>query len=120
MLQIKSLGSVTIKSVNYDTLLDLLKNASRRIKESYSIVNRVLLFGSFAKGNYTPESDVDIVIVVKQINEPFLERSDPFLNFFNELPFDINLMVYTEEEIEKMLAEGNCFIKNVLAEAFDL
>jgi predicted nucleotidyltransferase len=111
---------VTIKSVQYKSLLSVLETVSQRIKDTYPEVNKIFLFGSFAKRNYTPESDVDIVIVVKQSSEPFLERSEPFLDFFTEIPFDINLMVYTEEEIEKMLAEGNSFIKNVLADAIKL
>jgi predicted nucleotidyltransferase len=120
MLQIKSSGSVTIKSVQYNALLAILGTVSQKIKNTYPAVNKIVLFGSFAKGNYTPESDVDIVIVVKQINEPFLQRSDSFLDLFTEIPFDINLMVYTEEEIDKMFADGNSFIKNILAEAMEL
>jgi len=120
MLHIKSSDGVTIKSVQYDALLQALTCASGRIKEAYPTVARVLLFGSFAKGNYTPESDVDVVIIVKQIEEPFIKRSDAFMRFFTDVPFDLNIIVYTEAEIEKMLGEGNGFIKNVLKEAGEL
>jgi predicted nucleotidyltransferase len=120
MLHIKSSDGVTIKSVQYDALLHELTLAAKRIKEAYPTVARVLLFGSFAKGNYTPESDVDVVIIVKQIDAPFIKRGDAFLKVFSKVPFDLNIMVYTEAEIEKMLGEGNCFIKNVLKEAWEL
>ena len=120
MLHIKSSGSVTIKSVQYNSLLAVLGTVSQRIKDTCPAVNKIILFGSFARGNYSPESDVDILIFVEHSNESFLRRSDLFIDFFREIPFDVNLLVYTEEEINKMLGEGNSFIKNVLAEALEL
>ena len=120
MLHIKSSDGVTIKSVQYDALLHALTCAAKRIKEAYPTVARVLLFGSFVKGNYTPESDVDVVIIVKQIDEPFIKRGDAFMKFFTHVPFDLNIMVYTEAEIEKMLGAENLFIQTVLTEAQEL
>jgi hypothetical protein len=42
------------------------------------------------------------------------------MKYFTDVPFDLNIIVYTEAEIEKMLGEGNGFIKNVLKEAGEL
>ena len=39
--------------------------------------------------------------------EPFLRRADRFLDAFSDLPLDVNLLVYTREEMNRMLAKGN-------------
>jgi len=65
MLQETSLGSVIILSVDYDIFLRSIKEAAAEIKQKHNHVRNVLLFGSFVKKNYTPQSDVDILIIVE-------------------------------------------------------
>ncbi|MBW2370151.1 MAG: nucleotidyltransferase domain-containing protein [Deltaproteobacteria bacterium] len=86
----------------------------------FPLAIKVFLFGSFAAGNYTPESDIDIMIIGKKMNAPFLERRDLFIDFFKEIPFDINLMVYTQEEVSRMKAAGNLFVHHVMETAREL
>jgi predicted nucleotidyltransferase len=119
MLQERFLGSVKILSVNYEELKEALISAARRIKETETGVESVSLYGSFARGDYTPLSDIDLLITVIRTDEPFLERRDRFIGYFH-LPFDVNIIVYTVEEVQSMLAEGNIFLKNVLTEAIHL
>jgi len=120
MLQVKYLDSVKILSVDYDALIKSIGKACTRIRKEYDYVKKILLFGSFLKGNYTPESDVDILIVVKHEDTPFMERRDLFSYFFEDIPFDINILVYTEGELNNMLNKGNLFIKSILFEAREL
>ncbi len=114
MLQEKLLDSVKILSVDYDSLLSALEKISCKIKITRGDVSKILLFGSFATLNYTPESDVDILIILKDSRKNFIERSDEFIPYFREIPFDVNILVYTEEEIKEMQNEENEFIKEVL------
>ena len=81
---------------------------------------QIFLFGSFSKGNFSPESDVDILIIVKKISIPFLERRDQFYKFFKGIPFDVNILIYSEAEIEKMKKNRNLFIIDIMKEAVDL
>jgi predicted nucleotidyltransferase len=37
-------------------------------------VNRVMLYGSFARGNYHENSDIDIAVVVDKIEDDFLQE----------------------------------------------
>lgn len=119
MLQERSLGSVKILSVNYEELIGALKRAARQIKETETGVENVFLFGSFARGDYTPLSDIDILITLARTDQPFLERRDRFIGYFR-IPFDVNIIVYTVEEEQSMLAEGSIFLKDVLTEAVRL
>ena len=49
-----------------------------------------------------------------------MERRDLFSYFFEDIPFDINIFVYTEGELNNMLKKGNLFIKSILFEAREL
>ena len=120
MLQVKYLDSVRILSVDYKALIKSTENACARIRKKYDHVIKILLFGSFLKQNYTPESDVDILIIVKHSDTPFMERRDLFSDFFKDIPFDFNILVYTKDELNNMLDKGNLFIKGVLSEAREL
>jgi len=42
-----------------------------------------------------------------------LERQDDFLDYFRGIPFDINLIVYTKEEFNKMLVDSNNFVLEI-------
>ena len=116
----KYLDSVKVLSVDYDALTKSIGKACTRIRKEYDHVKKILLFGSFLKGNYTPESDVDILILVDEDDTPFIERRDLFTDFFKEIPFDINILVYTEGEISNMLKKGNLFIRGILSEAREM
>ena len=120
MLQIKYLGSVKMLSVDYDLLIESLIKISMSIKNMNPYVSNIFLFGSFSKGNYTPESDVDVLIIVKKAALPFLERRDVFIDFFKDIPFDVNVMVYTKEEIRKIRNMENSFIRKIMGEALEL
>lgn len=77
---------------------------------------RVILFGSFARGDYHALSDVDLLIV-KETETPFIERIGQVLALFDwrdALP--IEPLVYTPDELAHMRQVGNPFIERVLTE----
>lgn len=112
------LGSLEIRWVDREELLKSLKEKVSELKEKRPDVLKVVLFGSFAKGNYTPESDIDFLVVVRKSNKPFLKRRDDFSPFFENLPFDVNPVVYTEDEIANM--DRDDFLKEVFEKAIEL
>jgi len=120
MLREKLFGSVKVISVEYDALIEALKKAAAEIKRGSPDVEKVFLFGSFARGNYTPQSDVDILIVVGHTEKPFLERKDRFASYYSAIPFDVNVLVYSRAEIKRMREGNNRFIEGVLDEAVEL
>lgn len=120
MLQIKSFDSVKISFIDHDQLIDALEKISSRIKSDNRSVQGIFLFGSFQKGNYTPGSDVDVLITLDVTAIKFLERRDHFIDYFEAIPLDVNLIVYTEGEIQKMIQNHNLFIRRVMAEAREL
>ncbi len=79
---------------------------------------RVILFGSYARMEVHKASDLDLIIVAKDVPEKFLKR----LKWAYELlepDFPVDLFVYTPEEIERMQRD-NPFIKRALKEGIVL
>ena len=65
----------------------------------------VYVYGSQVKGNYTPDSDIDVVGIFKKINDKIeskLYKLISFLNYEEDVFIDIHPM--TEHELSK-----NCF-----------
>lgn len=120
MLYERYVSSVGITSVDYQELINQLQHTSRHLQDIYREVKEIYLFGSFARGDYTPESDVDILIVCEYSDKPFLLRSDQFIDSFRSLPFDVNILVYTQEELQRMQKERNPFLLQVYQEARSL
>jgi len=75
---------------------------------------KAVLFGSFARGDAVPGSDVDIVLVLSRSGKDYHDRITEFLP--SRFPVGVDVFPYTEEEIRAMLEEGNRFVASALAE----
>lgn len=70
---------------------------------------KIILFGSYAKGNIRPESDVD-VLIIKQTKKKPAERVAEALNLvWGNVPH-IEPQVLTPEELDQAIAENRFFI----------
>jgi len=78
----------------------------------------VILFGSQARGDYLPYSDIDLIII-SDFNKDFFNRSRKFL-FLNESRYNFEIFCYTEEEFEKMFIKGNALILDAIFEGRSL
>lgn len=120
MLQTRSFGTVEVTSVDRDALLAELGRSAERLSREAAEVEEVRLFGSFARGDHTPESDVDLLIVVSRSDSPFLERADAYRDAFLAIPLDVNLTVYTSDEAIRLRRDGSSFLARITAEALTL
>lgn len=66
---------------------------------------RIILFGSRARGEADPWSDYD-VIVIKRTDRPFLERLREMVPYLVEFGRPADVLVYTPEEFEGMRETG--------------
>jgi predicted nucleotidyltransferase len=62
--------------------------------------DKIILFGSYAKGNFNSDSDLDI-IVVKQSDLPRHKRALEIRKLFYRLLIPIDFKFYTPEEFNK-------------------
>ncbi len=90
---------------------ETLPAAIQRIVEAIQ-PEKIILFGSYARGNPTPDSDVDLLIVW-DTEKPRRERVVEISLLFSPRPFPLDLLVMTPEEIERA-REENFFIAEIL------
>jgi predicted nucleotidyltransferase len=64
------------------------------------------VFGSAATGNISPDSDIDLILVVEKAQRPFVERGFDFLDLFEIYP-KLDILVYTKEEFAQQLADSS-------------
>lgn len=93
--------------------MNKIKEFGRRIGEEFG-AEKVILFGSYAQGTASPDSDVDLLIVApfegKSVNKSVQIR----LKLRPSFPVD--LLVRTPEKIRQRLQIGDQFIKDILEE----
>ena len=74
---------------------------------------RVILFGSHARGEAAAHSDVDLMIVAES-DAPRYKRSRELYKLFRPHPFSMDLIVYTPAEVEKGKRSACSFVSRVL------
>jgi predicted nucleotidyltransferase len=75
---------------------------------------KVILFGSFVRDDFNEGSDIDIV-VIKETTQRFIDRAGEVLSLYRGKR-GLEVLVYTPAEFQKMLEEGNPFIRQVVTE----
>lgn len=91
-----------------------IQSITKQLIEKYD-PERIILFGSAARGDTGPDSDADFLIIKKhtpyygsdRIRElsPIIERNIP-----------VDFFIYRPEEFEKRLEMGDPFLKAILKE----
>jgi predicted nucleotidyltransferase len=76
---------------------------------------KVILFGSRARGDARPGSDFD-VLVIKPSDEPRYRRSVPLYVALADLPVEVEVMVYTPEEVEEWSGVPLAFVTTAVRE----
>ena len=76
---------------------------------------RVILFGSHARGEADENSDVDLMIIAES-ELPRFKRSRKLYKIFRPYQFGMDLVVYTPYEVEKGMGSPVSFVSHVLRE----
>jgi len=80
-----------------------------------SNAERVILFGSHARGDAGKYSDVDLLIIAES-DLPRFKRSRELYKLLRPYPFAMDLIVYTPEEVAKGRRFPGSFVSSVLQE----
>jgi predicted nucleotidyltransferase len=99
--------------------LNLLISRLKNELKDYLI--RVQLFGSKAKGNFKPDSDIDVLLIVKDRTEKVLDKIAE-IHFDVDLKYDpnISLIIFSDEEYRQNQRLDTPFIKNIQRESIAL
>ena len=101
-----------IRPVGFPSVAETLPKAVERIAQALK-PEKIILFGSYAYGNPTPDSDVDLLVVM-ETNKPRKEHVvDVSLLLYPRL-FPVDILVKTPEEIEEALKKRDFFIREIV------
>ena len=87
-----------------------IKNFGRRLVREFK-PRKVVLFGSYAYGKPSPDSDVDLLVVMPLNGNPVDKSVEMRLKLQPRFPLD--LLVRTPAKIKERLAMGDDFIKDI-------
>lgn len=76
---------------------------------------RVILFGSHARGEARPDSDLDL-LVVSNSSQPRHLRAAPLYGLLSDIPTPMDIVVYRPDEIEAWRQVPQSFITTVVRE----
>jgi len=74
---------------------------------------RIILFGSYASGSPTADSDVDLLVVMQTRNQ--VEQAVRIDEAIEDRGFALDLIVRTPKTLQTRLRGGDCFLQDVLA-----
>ena len=93
--------------------MDRIEEFGQRIGREFG-AERVILFGSYARGAVTDDSDVDLLVII-----PFEGRSvDKSVEIRMKLrpQFPVDLLVRTPEKVRERIEMGDGFMREILEE----
>ena len=96
-----------------DATNDLLLQTVVQALKAYD-PEKIILFGSQARGDSDSYSDLDLLII-KKTEKRFVERLVEAARYLDH-PLSADIFVYTPEEFQAMIEEGNPFIERVQSE----
>lgn len=102
-----------IQPIGFPPVAETLPHAIEKIAKKLK-PEKIILFGSYARGNPTPDSDVDLLVILdtpKTRKERVVAVS---LLLYPRL-FPVDILVKTPQEIEEEIEQGNFFIREIMS-----
>jgi predicted nucleotidyltransferase len=102
-----------IRPVGFPPVAKTLPKAIQRIVSELK-PEKIILFGSYAYGNPTPDSDVDLLVIMNT-RERDVDRYVAVSNLLYPRQFPVDILVKTPKEIEvEKKKRGNYFLREIL------
>jgi predicted nucleotidyltransferase len=114
-MPVRSLNSSVLKWPDRQTVHHAVTVWAGKYVLAQQEVLRIGYIGSYARGNWGVGSDLDLVVIVEQSDQPFGSRTlsgDLF-----GIPVPVDVLIYTRLEWEEMADQGGRFYQTVAKEA---
>ena len=76
---------------------------------------RIILFGSRARGDARPDSDVDLLVITDS-KEPRYRRAVPLYGVLSDILVPMDIMVYSPEEVQEWSGVPQAFVTTAVRE----
>ncbi len=90
-----------------------VRNIIAEIAEKF-LPQKIILFGSFARGKPTSDSDVDLLVILRTEQRPLRKAAEISASIEHPLPID--LLVRTPDQVESRFNNGDTFLNEILDE----
>jgi predicted nucleotidyltransferase len=99
--------------VYYPNLVPLaaIRRFAKEIAERFR-PDKIILFGSYAGGAPTPDSDVDLLVIMPTRNQ--IEQAVRIDEAIEQRGFPLDLIVRTPKCLETRLKWGDCFLQDIV------
>ena len=74
---------------------------------------KVILFGSYAYGKPSVDSDVDLLIIAESTERP-AQRAIRVVKQLLDVPFPMDVLVRTPQEVRQRLQINDCFMREIV------
>jgi predicted nucleotidyltransferase len=102
-----------VRPVGFPPVVETLPRAIERIVSELK-PEKIILFGSYAYGEPTPDSDVDLLVILKT-NAKEIDRYVAVSNLLYPRQFPVDILVKTPKEMEaEARKKGNFFMREIL------
>ncbi len=113
-MPVRSLSSPVLKWPGRAEVDAAARALAARLSATHPELARLGYFGSYARGDFGPGSDLDLVAIVERSARPFTDRA---LDFdLRGLPVPAQLVVYTEDEWSAARERGGRFFEALRSE----
>lgn len=113
----RSSNSAAVRFIDREQVIRDLRQAVAEAKSRYPEIIRVFLIGSLVQGNWTADSDADLIIVVRKNFSKFSD-SCCYQIYAKSIPVDS--LVYSEDEFEGMARDPGSLLAQNLTSALEL
>ncbi len=79
---------------------ELVQEITRKIVQNFH-PERIIAFGSYARGEQKPDSDLDLIIEM-ETDQPFYQRGLGIAALFSDRRWAMDLLVYTPQEFRQL------------------
>lgn len=100
------------KALPFPVTPELLREIAQKVVHAFRPKN-IILFGSYAYGKPTADSDLDLLIVMESRDRP-AERIRKVSDLFDPRPLPMDFLVLTPGEVRQRLSGFDPFLEEVL------
>ena len=85
------------QTLTREEALDLVRKYKRAISSRFKVEPKVMMFGSYSKGNANPDSDIDVAVIVPTYGDRKFEISKGLWRDVRDVSFLIEPVLMAED-----------------------